>query len=88
MPAEAGVSFAGGLPLGFEAGRLKIIPIDASNPANEDPALRPLFVELVLLRVEGRPGGLPRRVVRCADEVPRLVLAYRRVLFFALCLRS
>jgi hypothetical protein len=42
----------------------------------------------VLFRVEGRPGGLPRRVVRRADVVPRLVLAYRRVLFFVLFLRS
>ncbi len=88
MPVEAGTSFAGGLPLGFEVDRLNNMPIDASNPANEDPALRLLFVELGLFRVEGRPGGLPRRVVRCADEVPRLVLAYRRVLFFVLCFRS
>ncbi len=86
MPVVGPTVFAGGLPLGFEADRLKSIPIDARMPANDTPALGPFLVELVLLRVDDRPGGLPRRVDLCADDVPRLVFAYTRELFFEFCL--
>ncbi len=53
-------------------------------PVIEIPPLRPFLVELVVFRVDGRPGGLPR--ARWADDVPRLVLVNCRELFFVFCL--
>jgi hypothetical protein len=78
---------AAGRPFGFEADRWKINPSEASRPANEAPPPWPFLVDGVLFLVDGRPGGLPRRVVRCVDDVPRLVFAYCRVFFFVFCLR-
>ncbi len=75
-----------GRPFGLAAGRRKSNPNEANKPANEAP-LRLFLAGLELFRVEGRPGGLPRRDERCADDVPRLVFVYWRVLFFEFCLR-
>ena len=63
------------------------MPIEARMPANQPPAFVPFLGELVLLRVDDRPGGLPRRDDRCTDDVPRLVFAYARELSFEFCLR-
>jgi len=79
---------AAGLPLGFDAaGFLKSEPSDPSTPPEE---LRPLRTDLLglELRLAGvRPGGLPRRALPRAEEAPRLVLVYWRVLVFPLVLR-
>jgi hypothetical protein len=77
---------AAGWPFVFEAGRWKSNPNDANKPASE-ALLRLFLVELMLCLVEDRPGGLPRRVERCAEDVPRLVFVYCRGLFFVFCLR-
>jgi hypothetical protein len=86
MDVEAEDGSAAGRPLGFDACRWKTIPSEASKPVNEIPPLRPLLVELVPFRVDVRPGGLPRE--RWADDVPRLVFVYCRVLFLVFCLRD
>ncbi|MFZ0533046.1 MAG: hypothetical protein WAM09_07670 [Anaerolineales bacterium] len=84
----AGGFTTGGLPLGLEGeGTRKSEPSDPSQPPGEPRGLRPDLVGLLFRFAVVRPGGLPRRAKPRADDAPRLVLAYWRVLFFAACLR-
>ena len=65
----------------------KAAPSDPSQPPEELRPLRTDLVELVLLLVDERPGGLPRPLEPRAEDAPRLVFAYWRVLVFPLFLR-